>query len=158
VIDIGQSRCQCTSNSGRQKWFITNNSAVDCVVSTAEVLDDCDADVQDVVSSLSGTCELAVVALDATDRCNNTADTKLVPVYIDLEDPVVTCSVMGETDILVNKTGIGVQFDVALDYTATDNCGGDLDVKVDIYANVSKKLHRAQNTISARLTFLVFFE
>lgn len=97
--------------------------------------DDCDPAVQEVETLLTGTCYDASIAVDASDKCNNNATTKIVPVYVDLEDPTVSCSFGGNQDTTVLQTGIGVMTDFNLNYEAADSCGGPLNVTVSIFAN-----------------------
>lgn len=135
-IDIGQALCQCGSDAAQEQWFLTRQDAIDCAIAATTVEDDCDQLVQSVVPTLTGDCYASEIALDASDRCGNQAVQKIVPVFIDTENPVVSCSLEGgETDIHVNQTGIGVQYNVGLIYNAEDNCNGDLEVKVDVFAN-----------------------
>ena len=92
--------------------------------------------VQAVEETLSAeTCYAASIALDAADKCGNAAATKTVPVPIDLEDPVVSCTFRGAQHVTINQTGIGVLEELDLDYEATDNCGGPLSVTVSVFAN-----------------------
>lgn len=149
-IDIGQAICQCGSTScgGGPKWYTNEEDPQACVESTTIVEDDCDNDLTSNFT-LFDTCFDSYVQIESKDRCNNTAEAKRVGVYIDLEDPVPSCSfsapdptskIVSSVDgsgkiLIIDDTGPGVQHQVKLHYYAVDNCGGDMDVKVDIFAN-----------------------
>jgi hypothetical protein len=161
-IDIGQSLCQCasTSTDGSERWFTSSSDALECVDSTVTAVDDCDQAVREYNTTIElfDTCYDSTVVIDAVDECGNQAVSRTVPVYIDEEDPAVTCSFDDgsgpTTAIEVDETGSGVQYDVNLDYTATDNCGGPLDVTVQVYANEVENFHSQQMALLYQAEFL----
>lgn len=118
----------------------------------SSVLDDCDTSVSFADPMLTGTCDKANVALDAMDRCENSAIQANVPLFIDLLPPVVSCGLGDNNDptIYVQDTGAGVMTDVKLSYEATDNCGFPMDVKVDVYANEIEDFHNQETAIFFR--------
>ena len=108
-----------------------------CVNTSIIATDDCDPFLE-VNTTLFGTCFDSYVQIETKDRCNNTAETKSVGVWIDKDDPKPTCNFGNDPDkkiLVLDDTGQGLQKNVDLRYNATDNCCGNLKVNVEVYAN-----------------------
>lgn len=105
--------------------------------------DDCDAEVNLQTLAVNGTCGNASITLNAEDRCGNEAVSAIVPVFVDLKDPVVTCTFGPNNEPLytIPSTGAGILTDVVFNYTASDDCGFPLNVKVKVYANEIEDVH-----------------
>ena len=118
-------------------WFKSDEDALACVNLTSLVQDDCDADLQDLEMTLNSTCYNSTITLDATDKCNNTAVSQVIPVHIDLEDPTVWCDFGGQQDIMIiGETNSGASMkEMNFTYGAQDNCGGPLETTLQIYSN-----------------------
>jgi hypothetical protein len=85
----------------------------------------------DTVSS----CGDSMVSISAMDQCMNPSDAEL-PVKIDDTPPTVSCSFAGEKDATVKRALTSKQmFDRGFEYDASDNCGGPLNVTVDVFSN-----------------------
>ncbi|KAL3913879.1 MAG: hypothetical protein SGILL_006319, partial [Bacillariaceae sp.] len=153
-IDISDASLNCASGNGQVTWFTSNDDALECVSTYSTVVDDCDttAAFGDGFPSLSGTCDEALITVEASDRCGNPAEPKTVPVFVDLLAPVVSCG-LGESSnptLYVQDTGAGIMTDVKLEYEATDNCGRPLDVKVEVFANEIEDFHNQETAIFFR--------
>lgn len=119
---------------GTENWFLNSTSALDCLEGNVFAVDDCQ-NVTTTVNDPQGTCRNASITIEAVDDCDRVAEPKTINVLIDEEDPVVNCSFQGQDQLILDPTGQGVQENVGLEYTATDNCGGPLDVTVEVYSN-----------------------
>ncbi|EJK59259.1 hypothetical protein THAOC_20547, partial [Thalassiosira oceanica] len=116
----------------------SRRSKMPSIANAVVVGDDCDQAILNATPTVSGNCSEAEIALDASDACGNVAETKVVLVSIDLEGPTLSCSVGqgGSTMMrLIDTAGAGTMVDVNLQYEAIDNCGGEVNVTVTVFAN-----------------------
>jgi hypothetical protein len=151
-IDISDASLNCASGNGKTKWFTAEADALSCVSTYAAVVDDCDTKVSFDDPVLEETCDKATINLTASDRCGNDAEFAIVPVFIDEEVPTVSCSLGDDEEqvIYVPDTGAGVMTNVNLVYDATDNCGFDMDVQVNVFANEIEDFHNQETAIFFR--------
>jgi hypothetical protein len=89
-----------------------------------------------------------MVTANAEDKCGNPADQKKVDVLIDNEPPSVACGFEdGQGGLTTMKSmnplpyGAETLRDQGFVYVANDSCGGDVEVKVDVFANELEEFH-----------------
>jgi hypothetical protein len=152
-IDISAASLNCASGNGKTKWFTNGTEALSCISTYSAVVDDCDTGIDFDEPVLASTCDKATITLNAKDRCNNPAVEAIVPVFLDEEAPMVKCSFGDDPDnnlFYVDDTGAGIMTNVNLTYTASDNCGFDTDVQVDVFANEIEDFHNQETAIFFR--------
>lgn len=78
-------------------------------------------------------CAVSTVTVSTVDACNTDSPvTVTIPVKVDGTAPTASCSSSSES---IRVTGANVLEDLGFTYSATGNCGGDLNVTVTIYSN-----------------------
>lgn len=135
-ISAGPAITQCSNI-----WFKSEEEALACVRNVTSAADDCDESLTLSESdfALSGDCFTSMYTISISDKCNNAAEEKEVPVLIDDGSPPnVTCSFGDDstaTQLILVSTGASVLENTNLVYTAMDGCNGDVDVTVEVFSN-----------------------
>jgi hypothetical protein len=137
-IEVDAAICLCSG-----LWFPTPAAAQACVTESVFIQDDCQKTTNTTFATTDD-CGASSVAITSQDICTNpSADNPLVPypineasanvaVKIDGTAPIASCS-FGEASVLTS--GPSLPADVGFTYSAIDECGGPVNVTVDVYAS-----------------------
>jgi hypothetical protein len=111
-------------------WFLTPQEAEDCVKETVVAADDCQTTTETFLTE--NQCGESTVAINTTDACGNGPVSAIIPVKIDIAAPTVSCSFSVPS---ITTTGPSVLEDLGFTYSASDNCGGPLNVTASIFSS-----------------------
>jgi hypothetical protein len=138
-IEVDAAICLCSD-----LWFPTEVAAQACVTESVFIQDDCQQATAKTFTTTDA-CGASSVAITAQDICTNFSPDDLIPVpypineasanvavKIDGTAPTAECSF---EELSVITSGPSLPTDVGFTYSATDMCGGPLNVTVDVYAS-----------------------
>jgi hypothetical protein len=139
-IEVDAAICLCSD-----LWFPTPEAAQACVTESVFIQDDCQ---QDTTTTFTTTdlCGVSSVSITAQDICTNPPSpddleplplpineaSASVAVKIDGTAPTARCSF---EELSVVTSGPSLPTDVGFTYSASDECGGPVNVTVDVYAS-----------------------
>ena len=120
--------------------FQNEDEALECILNTVDVVDDCQETTFDC-AFLGGTCEGATFSCDAADACGNSVTGVTVSAFVDAGNPTVQCSLTNEVE------PSGVLQNVGLEYIASDPCGREMNVTVEVYSNEIEDFNAQQMAV-----------